>query len=194
MPLYPLNPAAQDTVAAMTLHLAVGMSGPSNVLSIAPEFSTRWEFLISHPFVIRAGIDYRFPSVNSNQYPNGRVHAGTISSELLYYRGTRKVTGYLGAGVVYMLNNFSPDDRTADSLRTTEAITDVSMRDSFGYRLSFGLRFKRTLSVEVGITQLSPGFVFVRRSSPNSFQVSRETVRLNDFRVSIGYLISLKRI
>ena len=78
LPIYPLNPAGQDTISFINMHVAVGLNGPNSYVSAGPEFSARYEMVLHHPFVFRATGDYRYGRVTSILYPNGDIHRGTI--------------------------------------------------------------------------------------------------------------------
>lgn len=192
LPLYPLNPTQQDTVNHMNLHFTVGFNGPSSVVSGGPEITTKWEWLISHPFIIRTAFDYRYGSVSTSTFPDGKMHRGLLSAEIIYYRGTDRLTGYLGAGPVYSMNGFSIADDAADSLNENFGTTDVSVSDVLGFRITAGLRILKSYSIEVGITEIRPKYMYTRQLTPERYAISSEQFRFNDFRVSVGYLFTLK--
>ena len=56
-----------------------------------------------------------------------------------------------------------------------------------------GLRYHETLSLEVGITELKPKFVYKRQYSPTETSQFTEQFRNSSFRVSIGYVWSVFR-
>lgn len=192
LPLYPLNPTEQDTINHMNLHFTVGFNGPSSVVSGGPEITTKWEWLISHPFILRTALDYRYGSIKTATFPDGTMHRGLLSAEVIYYRGTNRLTGYLGAGMVYSMNQFSISDAAADSLRENFEITDVSVNDVLGFRITAGLRILKSYSLEVGITEIRPKYVYTRQYTSERYSISSEQFRFNDFRVSVGYLFTLK--
>lgn len=190
-PVYPLNPVKQDTLSHMSLHFTAGLNGPGSVVSTGPEVTAKWEMTIVHPFVGRMAVDYRYGKVNSVVYPDGTLHRTTISLEALYYRGTDEMTGYLGGGVVYSVNSFSLGD-DADSLLTNHGITGVDMNDVVGYRITVGLRIHSVYSIEIGMTDTRPSYVYTWRYSPTHYSEMKESYRSSDFRVSFGYLFNLK--
>ena len=192
LPLYPLNPTAQDTIAYMNLHLTAGINGPSPILSAGPDLSVKYELMVYHPFVVRAAFDYRYGSINSPVYAGGSLHRGLFSIEAIYYRGTKKITGYVGAGPVYSMNNFNVSAETSDSLFNYEHITSVGMSDVLGYRITGGLRWHKSFSLEISLTDTRPDYTFTSRIDENLYSVEKRDVRFNDFRVSIGYLFTLK--
>ncbi|UCD63591.1 MAG: hypothetical protein JSW34_12735 [Candidatus Zixiibacteriota bacterium] len=192
LPLYPLNPTVQDTLNHMNLHVTAGMNGPSSVVSGGPELTVKYEMLFNHPFVLRAALDYRYGEVSSATFPDGDMHRAILSGEWLYYRGTDRLTGYLGVGIVWSLNHFTPSPATADSLLTNFGITDVSVSDAVGFRITAGLRILRSYSIEIGITETNPKYIYYSQLSPDRFSLAGQRFRFNDFRVTVGYLFTLK--
>lgn len=192
LPLYPLNPVDQDTLAAANLHFTLGVSGPNAIVSSGPELSLKYEMLIDHPFVVRAAADYRFGSVTTRLFPNGQMHTGTASVEGFVYRGTDKLTGYMGAGVVYSYNYFKLKSAAADSLVTNHGITDVRIKNTFGYRFTLGMRIQRSYAIEFAVTEIRPDFVYVSRTSPSQYSEMAEPIRLNDVRLSFGFLLPFR--
>lgn len=71
LPLYPLNPEAQDTLASANLHFTIGVNGPNSIVSTGPEMSLKYEMLVQHPIVIRAAVDYKYSDVTTRLFPNG---------------------------------------------------------------------------------------------------------------------------
>ncbi len=192
LPTYPLNPVLEDTVNNMNLHFTAGLNGPGSVVSTGPELTVKYEWLASHPFIVRAAFDYRYGTVKSVVYPDGNLHRGQFSLEVLYYRGTKKLLGYVGGGLVYSINKFSLNDTDTDSLLTFYGITDVDIDNVPGYRITAGLRIHSVYSIEIGVTDTRPSYVYTRWYSPTSFGVSSKRFRSNDFRISFGYLFHLK--
>ncbi len=192
LPLYPLNPVQQDTVSNMSLHVTAGVDGPTGIISAGPETTAKLEFLFYHPFFIRAAFDYRFGEVTSKVYPAGDLHTATFSGEILYYRGTRKLTGYVGLGLVWADHSFDLGESAGDSLLANSGITRVEVSNALGYRFTAGLRFKHAFSLEIGITGIQPNFVYTRQLGPTSYSEVKDKVRLNTVRVSFGYLFTLK--
>lgn len=191
LPVYPLNPSKVDTLSNVNLHFTAGLNGPGSVVSTGPELTAKYEMTIVYPFVGRAAVDYRYGKVNSVVYPDGALHRTTFSLEALYYRGTDKMTGYVGGGIVYSINSFSLGD-DADSLYSNFGITDVEMNSVLGYRITVGLRIHRVYSIEIGMTDTRPSFVHTWQYSPTHYSVMKQSYRSSDFRVSFGYLFSLK--
>ena len=194
LPAFPLNPTAQDTLALMNLHFTVGMSGPNRLTKAGPEVTAKYEILMVHPVVARMAFEYRFGEANSKLYPAGDFHGGTLSLVALYYRGTRKMTGYIGAGVVYTFHGFQPTSRVSDSLRVNHGINKVSFEPAFGYRIILGLRFHHAFSLEIGVTEVKPELAFTERISSDKYAISTEKIRLSEVRVTVGYLLTLKRL
>ncbi len=194
LPAYPLNPVAQDTIDLINMHFTVGISGPSNVLSSGPEITSKYELRLVHPVVVRAAVDYRLGKVNSVLFPAGEIHTGTFSADVLYYRGTSKLTGYLGIGAIYSVYRYGLTPSAADSLRKNDQVQEVSIMPTFGMRLTMGLRFNRNISLELGITESRPLLQLVRRLSANSYSVTTRNMRLSDMRLTVGYLWTIRGI
>jgi len=192
LPLYPLNPVQQDTLSFMSLHITGGVDGPNGILSAGPELSAKYEMLFYHPLILRAAFDYRFGKVNSVLYPQGDLRAGTFSAEVLYYRGTKRMTGYIGGGIVFARHSFDMREHAADSLVRSEGITNVEVSNVVGYRITTGLRFRHNFSLEISMTDIRPDFLYITRTSSDRYTLVRKQVRFNDFRVSFGYLFTLK--
>ena len=191
--IYPLNPISEDTINALNAHVAFGVAAPNGVVDAGPELSARLEASVAHPIIVRSSADFRVGSVSTRPWPEGSLLTTTISTDLLYYRGTDKLTAYFGAGVLYALNAFDADKDVLDSLYALDGITDVRYENSTGFRLTVGLRFHASYSVEVAFARTGAGFIFDRRLSPTMFAFSRQKVSVNDARVSIGYLIPLRK-
>ncbi|NOY89512.1 MAG: hypothetical protein GXO93_09050 [FCB group bacterium] len=192
LPLYPLNPTTQDTINYMNLHITAGIDSPSGVVSMGPEVSIKYEMVLQHPFIFRTAFDYRYGTINNRVYPKGKLQRIILSTEALYYRGTNKLTGYLGGGIVYAMDFFNLSDHAGDSLFEKEQVTDVSIDNVPGYRITTGLRIHKVYSIEVNITETYPSFVFFKRYSSINYSFYKKKFRLNDFRVSLGYLFTLK--
>lgn len=192
LPLYPLNPTTQDTINWMNLHVTAGYIGRGEAVSAGPEFTAKYEMMIQYPFILRAALEYRYGTVNVDYLPHGKISRILLAPEFIYYRGTNKLTAYLGGGPVYSFEFFKCNPSTADSLKTNFGITNVSVSDVFGYRITLGLRVHRFYSLEIGITELYPQFVYRRDYSASEYDLSSEEFRFNDFRVTLGYLIPLK--
>ncbi len=192
LPLYPLNPTEADTINSMNLHFTAGVNGPSSILSTGPEITVKYEYMFYYPYILRSSLDYRFGKVNSVVLPDGDIHRGMLSAEIIYYRGTNKLMGYLGAGIVYSFSSFKFNAAIDDSLIVQNEISDVSISRALGFRLTFGLRLKQVYSLEIGITEIRPKFVYYKNLGGGWFSESKEQFRFNDFKVSLGYILPLK--
>jgi len=189
LPLYPLNPVAQDTLNTVNLHLTAGFNSPNSIVQSGPEFTAKTEWLVSHPFVVRGALEYKYARVSSSQYPEGNIGTITISSDVLYYRGTDQLTGYLGVGPVYVVSNYSPSDKSEKLTFKGDILTDALIKDSFGYRLTLGLRFHKFYSLELAATEVKTNFITKNQIDASHFSESASRVRLGDVRVTLGYLI-----
>ena len=154
--------------------------------------SIKYEFLLKHPFVLRASSEYKYATVNSKFYPNGHIHSITFSIEGFYYRGTNNLTAYLGLGPLLNLNRLNMYKSTSDSLQNNYNIIDVSVRPAIGYRISMGIRYKQIYSIELSLSQAEPKMVSTRKISPVNFSELTSKVKLNDVRLTFGYLVRLK--
>jgi hypothetical protein len=193
LPIFPLNPVQQDTLDQMSFHFTAGIASPSEMFSVGPEMTVKYEFLFKHPFMIRTGLDYRFGRMNQLKYPNGNYHGFTTSAEFIHYRGTTRMTGFIGIGIVYNFSKVGLDDEVADSVWTNESISDVRFEPSLGYRVIFGVRRSRLWSFEVRITDIRTNLVFERDLGPNRFSLERQKVKLGDIRISLGYLLPFSK-
>lgn len=193
LPIYPLNPVEEDTLSSMNIHMTAGFNGPNQIMSAGPEVTGKFEYLFIHPFFVRTSFDYRFGRINSPVYPNGDLHRLTGSIEYLYYRGTNKITAYLGLGIVYSMNSFNPEGEVLSSVvENPMGADDIDVTNIFGYRLSLGLRMHQAYTVEVGITEISPSFQYYRIDGPNKYTIWESPFRFNDFKISFGYLFNLR--
>lgn len=188
LPLAPLNPLEQDTLADLSLHLSAGFASPNGIVSFGPDVSSHLEILATHPWVIRTGLDYRFGTLYSRLYPRGDLNSLVVSTDVLYYRGTNQLTGYIGLGVVYAVNHFSSNQGTSDSLRLHESIIDVTMAPQWGYRFTMGLRINRNTSLEIAVSELHPRFVFWRQQAPDRQSRYSRPTNTGSFRISVGHL------
>ncbi len=191
LPIFPLNPTDIDTLNSMNFHITVGLSGPSDIVSMGPEITLKYEFLFYHPIVFRTGVDYNKGRVTKLSFPNGDFHGFTTSAEILYYRGTDRMMGFLGMGVVYNKSYLNMDGNVADSVFAAESISDVYLEGRAGFRLIFGLRKSRLWSFEIRMTDIRTHLVYQRNLGAYRYSIQREPVRLSDFRITLGYLIEL---
>lgn len=191
LPMYPINPIKQDTLDIMALHFSIGLTAPNGLVKTGVDFCTRYEFRITHPVVLRATMDYRLSRVDHVRYPSGTIFGPLFSLEALYYRGTNRMTGFIGGGVVLAMYDHATSQADSDSLFAFHRITDVGLNRTAGYRMTFGLRFHRTTSLEVSITDVRPSFVYTRDLGDGSYARRFSRARFNDFRLSVGYILPL---
>jgi hypothetical protein len=190
--MYPLNPTEVDTVSSMNMHITAGVNGPSSVLSMGPEVTLKYEYRLTHPFILRTSLDYRYGKVSSILLPDGELHRGMISLEAIYYRGTDRLTGYIGTGFVAAFSSFKHNKTPQDVVLNIDDGTEISISNAYGLRFTFGLRAKKVYSLEVGITEISPDFVFHKDLGNGRYSEIRENFRFNEFKISLGYLFPLK--
>ena len=189
LPIFPLNPTQNDTVNIVNLHFTAGVVSPSELISAGPELTIKYELLFSHPFVVRTGLDYRYGRMNQLKYPKGGYHGFTFSAECLHYRGSHKMKGFAGAGVVYNYSRVSPDNPESDSIMVLQNISGVTIDKRLGYRIIFGLRRFDLWSFELRVTDIRTNLVYERNLGLNRFSLEKQKIKLSDVRVSVGYLL-----
>ncbi len=192
LPVFPLNPTQNDTLNSMNFHFTAGVVSPSELISAGPELTFKYEILYHHPFVLRTGLDYRFGRMNQLKYPKGDYHSFTFSAEWLHYRGSHKMKGIAGAGLVYNYSHVLPDDPESDSIMALKQISDVEMDKRIGYRIILGLRRFDLWTFEVRITDIRTNLVYRRDLGPNLFSLEKQKIKLSDIGVSVGYLLPLR--
>jgi len=191
LPLAPLNPVAEDTLASSNLHFAVGVTNPNGIVTAGPLVSAKYEMLVMHPFMLRGTVDFKYGRVTSQLYPNGHLYSILFGIDAVYYRGTDHLTGYIGLGPVLSLHHFKWFDETADSLFATEWITAVDMQQRFGYRLTLGLRYNTCYSLEIAVVELHPDFKKTGVGIDGSETRKYQTTRTGGFRITLGYLFEI---
>ena len=191
LPLYPLNPVQQDTVATFNAHVTAGITAPNGIANTGVEVSSKFEMLIVHPFLIRGGVDYRFSKLRARRYPDGLLHGPTFSIEGLIYRGTNRMTGFIGLGAVLGKYYVNPTAAASDSLMANHDIYGVYVEPKFGYRFIAGLRLRSAFSIEIGVTSITTDFLYRRSVGPNSYRQLRVPARFRDFRLTFGYVLPL---
>ena len=201
LPLAPLNPVEQDTVSAMNLHFNAGIGTPNRIMSSGPVLSTKWEMLAIHPVIIRGTLDYRLGDFRNRALEHiedidkydGKIHQLTLASDVLYYRGTDKLTGYLGLGMLFTYAYIRPTSASKELLALNN-ISEITIKPKPGYRLILGLRYLRVYSLEISITEVEPDFVISSRTVGGSFSETTSQTDFSGFRISLGYLWTLKDI
>lgn len=200
LPLAPLNPIRQDTLDIMALQVFGGAHTGNEIVHTGPIIGAKYEILPVHPVVLRTGLEYRFGQVRGIGLPAGDMNELYASADLIYYRGTNRLTGYLGAGLLLGFGSFSPLESVEDSLRQLDwgldpedpiRDFDVGIETEWGYRLTLGLRFRETVSFEINITEIRPQFVYRIYSEGFKQTEIREEFRNNSFNVTFGYVISI---
>jgi hypothetical protein len=191
LPLAPLNPIEQDTLASMNLHLTVGIDGPNGILSVGPVVSSNWELLVVHPFMVRGLVEGSYSQTRSKHLPKGHLWTVSAGADAIYYRGTDRLMGYLGGGVFYASHFFSPFATTSDSLLAGEGITDIEVKPDWGYRIILGLRHHRVYSLELVLSELRRDFRKIGRSSQGIESRAYQPTRTGNFRITFGYLFEI---
>jgi len=191
-PIAPLNPIEQDTLPSIAFHLSAGISAPNGIMSTGTEFSAQYEMSVTYPLVIRGGIELQRHAIASSLFPKGDKTSINLVAGAIYYRGTNRLTGYLGVGAVYGINFFDPDARTLDSLNLLEGVTELNLEPQLGYRLTLGLRIRKVYSFEINVTEMYPTLSRKIQLSPTEYRVSGETIRTGSFRFMFGYILPIE--
>ena len=191
MPLAPINPVEEDTLSSMAFHFTAGMAGPNGVVSVGPEVSAKLEMLVLHPFMVRGTIDGKYVQTRSGLFPEGNLYTLTLGADAIYYRGTNRLTGYLGFGFVYTIHEFGLFDYAADSLGRVEGVTSVDVEKEFGYRIILGLRFHKNYSLELSVSELRPDFRKTSYLGDGTEMRTYQTTRTGAWRISFGYVVPL---
>lgn len=194
LPIYPLNPTVQDTVAISNIHVTIGMNGPNRVADVSPEITLKYEWLIKHPYLIRLSAGYTRSLVDSRFYPDGTLHGFTIVPEFMMYRGTNKLMAFIGVGPMLSMGSLDLTSGAADSLKREHDITHVLFRQNFGYRLSFGLRYHRVYSLEMSLSRYEAKFLYRQKFSSGSMAEYFDKAKISDVRITIGYLFHAGRL
>ena len=141
MPMYPLNPTAEDTLNTLNVHVSVGVTSPNRLAAPGPNISAKTELLLKHPWVVRATAEYSYATIESNLYPDGDLHGLTLGVDGLYYRGTEDLTGFIGAGMMYYHGYITTDGRrgrlTLPQSRHHRCIDERTVRGAGDGRPSF---------------------------------------------------------
>jgi hypothetical protein len=202
LPLAPLNPLEQDTLPVLNLHFSAGIGTPNSVISVGPEFSLKCELLVVHPFVVRGGVDYSYSKVKTTLFPNGDLSGITTHGDLqsaavgidaIYYHGTNLLMGYIGLGAIYGFYHYRADHGSSAGMVQRFGIDHVGMAKQPGYRVILGLRYRKLYSLEIVITEIRPKFNFTRDVGSASYATSAEETRLSNFRLTFGYLWTIRR-
>jgi hypothetical protein len=200
LPLAPLNPLEQDTLPIESLHLTAGLTTPSSAGAAGPEVSGKFELLAVHPVVVRGAVTYTYSGLQATLYPKGNsqslrltgaLHGLSLGTDVLYYRGTNRLTGYVGLGLVYGQYFVAESPSSQSALNRRYEISDIGMAPALGYRLTLGLRYHRIYSLEVTVMEMRSRFQYTRVSG-SSYASSDEPTRLGGFRISVGRLWTIR--
>jgi len=202
LPLAPLNPIEQDTVSALNFHFTAGVSSPTSIVSTGPVFSAKWEMLAIHPVIIRSAVDYQYGNFKNRTFRllddisevKGKLNQFTLSADALYYRGTDRLTGYLGLGAIYTFGDINFSSETMSLLSDNYDITEVSLKPQFGYRITLGLRYQKVYSLEIAILEIEPNYVVTYNTGINTYSELTQRTDFSGFKVSLGYLWTLKEL
>lgn len=203
VPLAPLNPIEQDTLPISAVSTSLGFAAGNGIVTPGPELSVSYELLLIHPVVARAGLDMRMGNASTRIWPDGEdglpamVHGPfqsmALGVDVFYYRGTDKLTGYLGMGALYSFQHYRPDNSSATTLLANYGIDDVTMKQRFGYRLFLGLRFRRVYSFEIGVSELRPDASFSGHQTSSQYFSGANRTRLGSVKISIGRIWTIRR-
>jgi len=186
---YPLNPVREDTVASGNFHFTAGVNGPNGILGTGLEASLKYELLISHPYILRTAFELGRSKINDKSYPIGDVQAATFAVEGMYYRGTDKMTAFMGIGIVYVVSKMRLGQVDETRNLPVDNFSSIRIKNSFGYRLIVGARLRKAFSIEIGITEIKTDFIYVTRFSESSFSEFPVRSRLSNIKLTFGYLI-----
>lgn len=191
LPIAPLNPIEQDTVASINLQSTVGIAVPNGIISAGPELAVKYELRMVHHLILRLSAEYRYGELTSRLFPRGSIHSGTFALEGLYYHGTNRLMGYVGFGGVYNLNGYTPWPATWQTLQANN-VTDIWMSQAIGYRVVIGFRWRKQYALEISTTELYPKLRENIYISETRFARETRSVRTGSFRISLGYIIPLQ--
>jgi len=190
-PIVSKNPVAQDTVAPINFHVEFGYRPASDVIGFAPEMGAKFEYLLFHPIILTGFADYSISNIRDLRLPEGQNHAVDLGVEALLYRGTKKLTAYLGAGLVYSINHFELRKQLTDSLYTNSGIYKTEIDNKYGYRVIMGFRVREHFSFEFGYQETRPKYLFWGNSPDGHKIVIYKDAQLSAVRFTLGYLFSL---
>jgi hypothetical protein len=191
LPIAPLNPVDEDTLAATSFHFMGGVSSPNGIVSMGPVMSIKYEMLIVHPFVTRTTLDFAYNKVESTLFPRGDLYTMSYGVDAVYYRGTNHLTAYLGFGLLYAFHQFDPSASVADSLYAAEGVTEVALKQKLGFRLILGLRYHRSYSMEISVVEMRPDFKKTGSQGVGRESRQYQPTRTGSFRLSFGYVIEI---
>lgn len=191
LPIAPLNPIEEDTLASTNLHFSTGVVSPNDIVSVGPVVSAKYEMLMVHPFMMRATVDFEYGRITSYRFPQGNLYSMMFGTDAIYYRGTNRLTGYIGFGLVYALHHFVSFQKSADSLLTNEGVTSVDLEHKLGYRLTLGLRYHKSYSLEISVVEIRPSFKKTGVDARGGETRSYLPIRTSGFRITIGYLFEI---
>jgi hypothetical protein len=201
-PLAPLNPLEQDTLPAECFHVSAGVAAGNGVFSTGPEMSAMFEIRPIHPMLVRWELIGRVGSAGIRIWPsgtgispfvaNGSFQSATLGVTALYYRGTTKMTAYIGMGAVYTMAHFAAGSASRSSLSRDYGVNSVSLNPTFGYQLLLGLRYRKSYTLEIGVIELRPDAEY-RGSLVNSgYFTGSDQTRLGGFHISIGRIWTIR--
>ena len=195
-PLAPLNPIEQDTFPPAALHAAIGGAIGNGIVSAGPIIAIQYEQLAIHPIVVRGGVELRAGSAKMRIWPDGDTGSSAVIDgncesmalgvDCFCYRGTRRLTAYIGIGLLYSFSHFNANSSSIAPARAEWGIDDLSVQQQFGYRLLLGLRFRKNYSFEIEVTELRPDVQFSGRLSPTRYFTGSNQTRLSTFSLSLG--------
>lgn len=178
----------------MNLHVTMGATTPNHLVGAGPGISIGYEALAVHPWVVSATLDYQYGALTKDFDLSGKMHQGTLALCGMYYRGTDRLTAYLGGGPILRFGHLSPSAATSDSLWENNQVEKVGLKVAPGYRLFLGMRFHRAISLEVAVNQVVSDLQFTRRFGPQQTATYGEEVNLSSFSITLGYIWQLKRM
>lgn len=191
LPIIPVEQPDYDTAQDMSIQIYSGIQSPNRDLRAGFEGGAKFEYLLTHPYILRFGLDYSQANVTEPFAPTGRKSSWTLSSDILVYIGNNGMISYLGVGGTYGINNLRADNNALDSLKLNLDVDEVDLSKNFGYRVFVGLRFQERVVFEMSFQQSNPDYVYKRRLTENTYSEQRFEGTFSVARVTLGYLIPL---
>jgi hypothetical protein len=193
-PIVSKNPIIQDTVRDVNLHFTFGVRPGNYIQEYGPEIGLKFEYLLVHPVIIRSSVDFNSAYVNNDRYPNGRRNSIDLAIETLIYGGRKRLSSFLGIGLVYSLNSFNYENGSGYGLEefiiSDKIIDETEIEDKYGYRLIMGFRFHEIYSIEFGYQESRPNFTINGHDEKENFTIYKSG-RTSTVRLTVGYLIPL---
>lgn len=192
-PIISKNPVIQDTVNDINFHLTLGVRPGNYIQQCGPEIGAKLEYLLFHPVIIRSSADFNSAYIDDDRYPKGRRNSIDIAFETLIYGGRKRLTSFIGAGLVYSINFFDYDIYSGyglDDIIGDRIIDKTGLDNQYGYRLIMGFRFHEFYSLEFGYQESRPNFAMTGHNGDDNFTIYKKS-KSSTVRLTVGCLIPL---